>query len=118
MHNLIVTMSCYSLECYFLDYVFKRVTGITREILAYFLIGQDISSVTRDSLPSLIESIKKELAATGRSLPFVTSESELETVEKRLKEDVAFHFVVECSLATNQPIHFSEEPANEEEVAA
>lgn len=74
--------------------------------------------MTRDSLPSFIENIRKELATTGRSLPFVTSESAHETIEKRLGEDEAFCFSVECSLATNQPTHFSDEPNNEEEVAA
>lgn len=118
VQDLIITMNCYALASHFLDYVFKRVTGITREILAYFPAGQDISLVTRDSLPSLIENIRKELAAIGRSLPFVTSESAHETVEKCLGEDEAFCFMVECSLATDQPIHFGHEPTNVEEAAA
>lgn len=48
----------------------------------------------------------------------MTSESAHRTVEKCLGEDEVFHFAVECSLVSNQPIHFSDEPSNEEEVAA
>lgn len=101
-----------------MDYIFKKVTSIIKEILAYFPISQAISLVTRDSFLSLIENIKKELASIRWSLPFVTSEYAHGIVEKRLGEDEVFHFVVECSLATNHPVHFGEEPANAKEVAA
>lgn len=114
MHELVITMNGYDLEVHFLDYVFKKVIGITRELQAYIPVGQDISLVTHDSLLSFIENIKKELATTGRSLPFVTSESAHGTVEKRLGEDEVFYFVVECSVATDQPVHFIGEPDNKE----
>lgn len=69
--------------------------------------------MNRNSLPSFIKNIRKELATTGRSLPFMTSESAHGTVEKCLGEDEAFHFTVKCSLATDQPVHFNDEPSNE-----
>lgn len=116
--NLITTMNCYDLEGHFLDYVSKRVLGIMRELLAYFPTSQDISSVTHDSLPGFIENIRKELATIGRSLPLVTSESAHGIVEKRLGEDEVFHFTVECSFATDQPVYFDNEPVNKEEAAA
>lgn len=34
VHELVITMNGYDLEGYFLDYVFKKVTGITRELQA------------------------------------------------------------------------------------
>lgn len=110
-------MNGYDLEGHFLNYVFKKVTGIMRELQAYIPTGQDISSVIRDSFPSFIENIRMVLASIGRSLPFVTSEFAHGTVEKCLGEDKALRFVVECSLATNQPAHFSDEPSNEEVAA-
>lgn len=84
VHELVITMNGYDLEGHFLDYVFKKVTSIIRELQAYILVGQDISSVIHDSLSSFIENIIKELATTGRSLPFMTSESTHGTVEKCL----------------------------------
>lgn len=57
VQDLIITMNNYALEGHFLDYVFKRVTGLIREILAYFHTSQDISLIKCDSLPSLIENI-------------------------------------------------------------
>lgn len=116
MHEFVITMNGYDLEGQFLNYVFKIMTGITRKLQEYIPTSQDISLVTRDSLPSFIKNIRNELA-TIRSLPFVTSESAHGTVEKCLGEDEAFRFVVECFLATDQHIHFSDEPNNEEEVA-
>lgn len=74
--------------------------------------------MTWDSLPSFIENIKKELAAAGRSLLIMTSEYTHGTVEKHLGEDEALLFIVECSLAINQPTHFSGEPNNKEEAVA
>lgn len=118
VHELIITMNGYDLEGHFLDYVFQKVIAFMCELQAYILISQDIFSVTRDSRPSFIENIKKELETTGRSLPFVTSESAHEIVEKCLGEDEAFRFVVECSLTTDQPTHFNDEPSNDEETAA
>lgn len=93
------------------------MTSITKELQAYIPIGQDISSRNRDSILGFIENIIKELAATRRSLPFVTSEFAHRTMEKCLGEDEAFCFVVKCSLATDQPVHSSDEPSNEEEAA-
>lgn len=61
MHDLVITMNGYDLEGHFLDYVFKKVIGITRKLQAYIPTGHDISSVTRDSLPSFIENIRNDL---------------------------------------------------------
>lgn len=111
----IVTMNGYDLEGLFLDYVFQKVIGIMCELQVYIPSGQDISMVNHDYLLGFIENIKKELTAMGRSLPFMTSESAHGIVEKLLGGDEAFHFAVECSLATVQLTHFSCEPSNEEE---
>lgn len=48
----------------------------------------------------------------------MTSESAHGTVEKCLGDDEAFHFAVECSLATDQPTHFNDEPNSEKEATA
>lgn len=58
-------------------------------------------------LLNFIENIKWELVTTGRSLPFVTSESAHGTVEKCLGEDEEFHCTLECSLASDQLAHLS-----------
>lgn len=71
--------------------------------------------MTCDTLPSFIKNIRKELATTRRS---VTSKFSHGTIKKFLREDAAFCFAIECSLATNQHVHFSDEPSNEEEAAA
>lgn len=86
-----------------------------RELQAYIPIGQDIYMMTYDSLPIFIKIIKKELAATRRSLPFVTSEYAHNMVERRLGEDEALHLAIKCSLAADQPTHFSDDPSNKEE---
>lgn len=100
--ELVTIMNGYVLNNHFLDYVFRKVTGITIELNAFIHVGQAISMLLRTTLPRFIENIRKELAATGKSLPFVTSESGHGVVEARLGEDEVFRFSIECSLATNQ----------------
>lgn len=39
MHELVITMNRFELKGHFLDYVFKKVTGITREIKTYIPVG-------------------------------------------------------------------------------
>jgi hypothetical protein len=65
VQDLITTMNCYDLEGHFLDYVFKKTTGIIRELQAYIPTSQDISLVTRNLFSNFIENIKKELATMG-----------------------------------------------------